>query len=171
MKPDPGLTVLWMEFWLGFVITAEDDAHIDPAQGISLQANAAHTEHGSNSFPVGHLSAAHQDVGAIREFRRIPEEDHIEAGASQLPSGDPCEPHPVGAVQDLNEPAGRAGGNRVGMPFDLIGPRPQPHRGGDHNEACEEPRDDQAESAAGYGKREFQKRTVGSGRIQPDWIT
>jgi len=157
-----------MEFRLGFVITAEDDAHIDSAEGIDLQANAAHTERSSNSFPVGHCSAAHQNGGAIHEFRCVPEEHHIEAGASQLPSGDAGEPHPVGAVQHLNEPPVRAGGNRVGVPFDVIGPRPQPHRGGDHNEDCEKPRDDQAESAAGYGKREFQKRTVGSGRIQPD---
>jgi len=160
-----------MEFVLGMVIAPEDDTHIDPPQGIDLQTDPANTEHGSDSLAVGHLSPTDQDVGRVREFRRIPEEHDIEAGASQLASGDPGQAHPIGAVQDLDEPAVVPGRNRVGMAFDLIGARPQPHRRGEHNEDREEPSDDQAESAAGYGKREFQKRTVGSGRIHPDRIT
>jgi len=160
-----------MELGNGIVVAPENDTRIDSAQGIDLHADPAHAEHGSDPFPVGRLTSAHQNEGAIREFRSISKEHHIEAGASQLPGGDTCEPHPVGTVQHLDEPAVLAGGNRVGMALDLVRARPKPHGGGGHNEDREEARDDQTESAAWYGKREFQKRTVGSGTVHPDRIT
>jgi len=83
----------------GLEIFAQDDAHVDPAEGVCLDDNVPGAEHRSNSARSSGITPPDDNSSETGRGVGVAEKNNIDSVGSQHPRGGPCRPLPPSAVQ------------------------------------------------------------------------
>jgi hypothetical protein len=149
------------------VVVAQEHAHVHPPERVRLDQHPSGTERFGNVLTLPGVAAPHDDAGALDRPVRVAEEHHVQTSLPQRPGGHSGESRTVGTVQHFDDDPMLPRRDGVGVPLDLLtaGGQEQCQQGqqGDADSGDQREADDPA-------TRLFQKRTVGSGRGQPDWM-